>query len=391
VAEVAAERAALDAIDDAATIRLLRRLVETPSANPPGDESAVAELLCEALRDAGLDPRLDEVMPGRPNVSAVHGGDSGPRLLLNGHTDTMPPGPGWSRPPHEAVEVDGRLYGLGSCDMKAGVAAIVGAVSAVRRAGVRLPGSVVVDLVVDEEATGAGTKYTVAQGRSADCAVITEPTELEVIRVGTGQVNFQVTFSGRAGHGSTPESGHNAIYDAVEFVSRVERESTSLAADEYPLIGPPSYNIGRIDGGVRTSIIPSHCSVGVDRRIVPGQTVAAAIADLDRLIAETVEARPGASVKRSIDIEYEPFELPEELPLCNVLREAAAEVSGRDIGFRGMRGTTDAVFLTESGTPTVVFGPGSIAEAHRPDEYVEVAQVYEATRALVLTITRLLG
>jgi acetylornithine deacetylase/succinyl-diaminopimelate desuccinylase family protein len=390
VTDRGAEHAALEALDDAATVNLLRRLVETPSTNPPGDEKAVAQLLSEALRDAGLETTLHEVMPGRPNVSARYGGDGGPTLLLNGHMDTMPPGPGWSRPPHEAVEVDGRLYGLGSCDMKAGLVAIVCAVSAVSRAGVPLNGSVLFDAVVDEEATGAGTKYTVAQGRSADYAVIAEPTELEVIRLGTGQVNFQVNFAGRAGHGSTPEAGHNAIYDAVEFVSRVAHESARLAADGYPWIGPPSYNIGRIDGGVRTSIIPSHCSVGVDRRIVPGQTVAQAIADLDRLIADTREARPGASVQRSVDIEYEPFELPEELPLCTVLRAAAAEVSGRDVSFGGMRGTTDAVFLTEAGTPTVVFGPGSIAQAHAPDEYVEVAQVHQATRALVLTITRLL-
>jgi acetylornithine deacetylase len=385
------EERVLAAVDDAEIVDLLRRLVEAPSANPPGDEGEVVRVLAGVLAADGIEASLEDVHPGRPNLTASLGPTGGPVLLFNGHTDTMPPGEGWTTDPYTAVVRDGRLYGLGACDMKAGVAAMTLAVLAVRRAGVQLRGQVVLDAVVDEEATGAGTKHTVARGRRADFAVIPEPTGLQLLRLGNGQVNFQVRFHGTAGHGSTPEAGHNAIYDAAAFVSLVEAQCADLAERPYPLIGPASYNIGKIDGGLRTSIIPAECTVGVDRRIVPGQSVAEAIADLDALLEQLAHARPGLRADRTIDIEYEPFEVAETLAACGVLRDATAELTGRTFEFGGLRATTDAVFLAEAGTPTVVFGPGSVEQAHRPDEFVPLDQLYACTRAFALTVVRLLG
>jgi acetylornithine deacetylase len=303
----------------------------------------------------------------------------------------MPPGEGWTTDPYAAVVSDGRLYGLGACDMKAGLAAMTEAVIAVRRSGIPLRGRVYLDAVVDEEATGSGTKHTVASGRRADFAVVGEPTGLEVLRVGNGQVNFQVRFHGTAGHGSTPESGHNAIYDAAAFVTLLEAEAARLASKPYRLIGPASYNVGRIDGGLRTSIIPAECVVGVDRRILPGQSVREAIADLDDALERLAADRPGCRIERTIDIEYEPFAVAEDLHGCRMLRAAAEDATGRAVGFGGLRATTDAVFLAEGGTPTVVFGPGSIEQAHRPDEFVAIDQLHQCVRALALTIVRLLG
>lgn len=385
------EERVVGAIDEGETLDLLRGLVEAPSANPPGNEGDVARVLARALERGGVDALLEDVHPGRPNLAAELGPAGGPTLLLNGHTDTMPPGEGWTTDPFEAVVHDGKLFGLGACDMKAGVAAMTEAVLAVKRSGISLHGRVYLDAVVDEEATGAGTKHTVARGRRADFAVIAEPTELQVLRLGNGQVNFHVTFYGRAGHGSTPEAGRNAIYDAAAFVALVEAEATRLAGAPYPLIGPATYNVGRIWGGLQTSIIPSECHVGVDRRIVPGQTVRDAIADIDGLLQRLMAERPGCRAERTIDIEYEPFEVSEGLPGCQALRRAATEVSGHAIGFSGLRATTDAVYLTEAGTPTVVFGPGSLRQAHQPDEFVSIEQLHQATRAFALTIVRLLA
>jgi acetylornithine deacetylase/succinyl-diaminopimelate desuccinylase-like protein len=282
------------------------------------------------------------------------------------------------------------LYGLGACDMKAGLAAMAGAMAAVARADVPLRGQVVLDAVADEEATGAGTKATLRGGRAADWGVIAEPTGLQLARAGNGQVNFTVTFLGEAGHGSTPEIGHHAIYDAAAFIRLVEREAAQLADQVHPLTGPGSYSIGVISGGLRTSIIPSECTIGVDRRIIPGQTVAEAVADLDDLLGLVLGPRSGARARSSVDVDYEPFEVAERLPLCTVLSEAAAIVCGRPAGFTGLRATTDAIFLCEAGIPTIVFGPGSLAQAHRPDEYVELCQVQQATRVFALTIVGLL-
>jgi acetylornithine deacetylase len=380
----------LAAVDDEETLSLLARLIEMPSHNPPGDEAAAAAVLGGFLASARITAVTHEVSPGRPNLEAALGPGGGRVLLFNGHTDTMPPGPGWSTDPYRAHRSGGRLYGLGACDMKAGLAAMAGAMTAVARSGVPLRGRVVLDAVADEEATGAGTKATLRAGRAADWGVIAEPTGLQLARAGNGQVNFTVTFLGEAGHGSTPEDGHNAIYDAAAFIRLVEQEAARLASQVHPLTGPASYNVGVVSGGVRTSIIPSECTVDVDRRIIPGQTVAEAIADLDDLLGLVLGARAGARGWSSVDVDYEPFEVAERMPLCTVLSEAAAVVCDRPAGFAGLRATTDAVFLCEAGIPTVVFGPGSLAQAHRPDEYVEVRQVQQATRAFALTIVGLL-
>jgi acetylornithine deacetylase/succinyl-diaminopimelate desuccinylase-like protein len=267
---------------------------------------------------------------------------------------------------------------------------MTGAMAAVARSGAPLRGQVVLDAVADEEATGAGTKATLRAGRAADWGVIAEPTGLQLARAGNGQVNFTVTFLGEAGHGSTPEAGHNAIYDAAAFIRLVERDAARLAGQVHPLTGPGSYGVGVISGGVRTSIIPSECTVGVDRRIIPGQTVAEAAADLDNLLGLVLGVRSGARARSSVDVAYDPFEVPERMPLCDVLSEAAAVARGRPAGFAGLRATTDAVFLCEAGIPTVVFGPGSLAQAHRPNEYVELCQVQQATRVFALTIVGLL-
>ena len=384
------ERRVLAAIDEAKTLELLRRLVQARSPNPPGDEGAAARVLLEALGAAGVDARLDEVHPDRPNVVAELGPPSGPTLLLNGHIDTMPAGEGWTTDPFGAVVREGLLYGLGACDMKGGVAAMTAALLAVRRSGIGLGGRVLLDAVVDEEATGAGTKHTVAQGRRADFAVIAEPTELQIVRLGNGQVNFELHFIGRAGHGSTPELGRNAILDAAAFIALVEQEAAQLAQAPAPLIGPASYNVGRIRGGLQTSIIPAACTVGLDRRIVPGQSVRDAIADVDALLARLAQLRPGCRVERIVEIEYEPFEVAESLRGCRLLQCAAAEVTGREIAFEGMRATTDAVYLTEAGTPTVIFGPGSMGQAHRPDEFISLEQLHQATRVFALLIARFL-
>jgi acetylornithine deacetylase/succinyl-diaminopimelate desuccinylase family protein len=385
------ERDVLAAVDDEATAALLARLVEVPSENPPGDEGDLVAELERELRSEGIDPILDEVLPGRPNLEAHLGDGDGPVLLLNGHTDTMPAGDGWSVPPHGAAIRDGRLYGVGSCDMKAGLASMVAAMRAVKRTAVRLRGRVILDAVVDEEARGSGTKRTVARGRRADWAIIAEPTGLEIAPLGNGQINVEMVFHGRAGHGSTPELGHNAIYDAAAFIAEVEAENARLSAHPHPLIGPASYSVGRTDGGLRTSIIPSSCRVGVDRRLLPGQTLGDAQTDLERLLDRALAGRPDARAEWTVTVEYPPFEVPRTLPVFRTLVGAVQDVTGEEAVVRGLRATTDAAFLAAGGIPAVVFGPGNLQQAHGPDEYVELEQVHAATRTFALTIVRLIA
>jgi acetylornithine deacetylase len=385
-----AERAVLAEVDDDETLAFLQRMIAASSANPPGDEDGVAKIICEALAAEGISAQLDAVYPGRSNAVASLGPTEGPILLLNGHTDTMPAGTGWSTDPYSGVVRGGRVYGLGACDMKGGLAAMMQALLAVKRARIPLRGSVLLDAVIDEEAFGAGTRRTVESGRRADWAIIGEPTSLAVARIGAGEITFEIVFHGEAAHASMPETGRSAIYDASSFVVAVEQEGVRMAETSNPLIGPATYSVGTINGGLQTSIVPSECVVTVDRRILPGQTLADATAEIDALLDGVRRVRGVTGAVRRTIIAIPPFETPETLSVCQVLHEATGQVTGNAV-FGGLRGTTDAATLAGAGIPTVVFGPGSLQNAHRPNEFVPIDELHAASRVLALSIVRLLG
>jgi acetylornithine deacetylase/succinyl-diaminopimelate desuccinylase family protein len=368
---------------------LLARLIAADSTNPPGGEAAVVAVLAAHFESHGLRPMIADALPGRPNLSVSIGEGNGPVLLLNAHTDTMPIGTGWTRPPLGASEVDGLVYGRGACDTKGGLAAMAGAVVALHEAG-RLRGRLILDCVADEEGGAAGTKATVASGRSADWAIVAEPTDLAVARVSNGQLDVAVTLRGRAAHGSTPDEGLSAITAAAELVSMIEAEHERLRSTTHPLLGPASLNVGTIRGGVQASIVADECVIEIDRRILPGGTIESATADVDGLLADLRARRPGLGVTREITVAIPPVEVPDASAVVVAL---AASLTGQGATPRvtGLRATSDAAWLVAAGIPAVVFGPGSLAHAHRADEHVALADVVIAARAIEAVARRLLG
>jgi acetylornithine deacetylase/succinyl-diaminopimelate desuccinylase family protein len=375
-------------IDDAATVALLAELVAARSENPPGGEAAVAAVLEGNLVAAGLRVERTEVLPGRPNLTAILGDGPGPTLVLNGHTDTMPAGDGWTGDPFTLVERDSRLYGRGTADMKAGLAAMTQAAASVARSGVELRGRLVLDFVVDEEDQGRGVRRVLEDGRRADWAILPEASGLAVLHRGNGQLNAEVRFLGRAGHGSLPEEGHSAVADAAAFVLAAEEVTARrVASSELP----GTYNVGRIEGGIQTSIVPAECRLAVETRIPPGSSPDAGLADLDGLLSRVASERPDVRFERKVKLAIPPFCTDPDSVVCRALAEAGAEVLGRPVAFGGLRATADNALLEASGMETVVFGPGDLRQAHAVDEHVATAQLHAATRILAGTIVRLLG
>lgn len=387
------EHRVLASIDPDETIELLRALVRCPSANPPGGESEVAAVLADFLRAAGLEPHLREVAPERANlVATLDQGQAGPTLMFNGHLDTMPAGPGWTANPHGAEVRDGRMFGLGAADQKSGLAAMAVAAKALRRADMSLRGRLLLTGVIDEEGHGVGARKLVEDGIRADWAVITEPTELGLVRAGNGQINFEVIVRGEAAHGSTPEAGRNAIDGAARLVVALQEEARRLGARRHPLSGPTTLNVGTIQGGLVTSIVPAECRVTVDRRVIPGETVERAIAEFDAVLARRRAEDPDLRFERLVVMAVPPIDVPEDAVLCQVMRRAIVAELGIDPGFAGMRGTTDAATFEAAGIPTLIFGPGSLTKAaHRADESVSLAEVHAAARILALTAVRFLA
>jgi len=375
-------------------VELARALVRLPSENPPGNEELVARVLGEFLSTAGLDVAYREVFPGRPNlIATLHGNAAGPVLLYTGHTDTMPVSGVWAEDPHSGAIRDGRLWGRGAVDMKGGLAAMAVAAASLRRSGIPLRGSLLFAAVIDEEKGGAGTRQLVRDGVHADWAVISEPTNNVPVIVSNGQLDFEVILQGRSGHASSPAAGHNAIYDAMDLVRALrELMANEFPVRDYPLVGPPSLSVGTIEGGIQTSVIPDRCRVTVDRRVVPSETTAGAIEEMEAVIERLRRSVPGFDAALDVFVRIDPVTISAESPIVRALRHAAASVTGVDPGVAGLRATTDADTLAnQGGIPTVIMGPGSIREAHKADEFIPVDQLVAAAQLFALAAVDLLG
>jgi acetylornithine deacetylase/succinyl-diaminopimelate desuccinylase family protein len=380
----------LAAIAEAETLDLLRALIRVPSENPPGEEEAIARTLVSYFEDNGVPVRLREVRPGRPNVVAEVGSGDGSTLVFNGHLDTVPVGEGWTVDPFAGEVRDGRVYGRGACDMLGGVAAMCSAAVALKRCGLPVGGRLVVHAVVDEEVDAIGSQLA-AEEVDADWVIVAEPTGGKVYAFGKGQVNVEVTFKGRAAHSSVPEVGHNAIQDAAAFVMLVEREHHRLAAAAADAhVGPATFSTGVIRGGLTGSIVPAECTVVVDRRVLPLETLDEGLAHCERLLDRLRESRPGVDATIRPTLLFPPFPPSSDDTLARVVQAAIRELDAGSGEITGFAAATDAAWYARRGFATVICGPGDGSTIHQPDESIAVHDLHQGTRVLALVAARLL-
>src|SRR3954452_10452383 len=352
-------------------VELLRGLVAIDSVNPelvPGGagEGAVARFVAEWLERAGLEVTLEEVAPGRPNVVGVRRGSGGGRsLVLNAHMDTV--GFAGMDAPLEA-RIDGdRMYGRGTCDMKAGLAAAMSAAASVDG----LAGDVIVAAVADEEAGALGTRAFVERW-AADGAIVTEPTEELVAVAHKGFVGFEIETAGRAAHGSRPEEGIDAIVAMGPILTSLEELDDSLGDEAtHPLLGRASVHASLIEGGQEFSSYPDRCLLTGEWRTLPGDTSEAVVARL-RDIAGGAEVR-GLHVGQ-------PFEVDPESDLPRLVCEHARTE------FTGVAFWADSAILAGAGIPTVLYGPIG-AGAHAVVEWVDLGSV-ERVRDTLVAVAR---
>jgi acetylornithine deacetylase/succinyl-diaminopimelate desuccinylase family protein len=350
---------------------ILQRLVRIPSQT--GEELAVAEAFGGWCSDAGLDVMLQEVAPGRPNVIARWKVGRGPHLLLTGHLDTIPIGGGWTRDPFGAEVDGGRLYGRGACDMKGGLAAMLGSIVALRGRGEEPAGDVTLAAVVGEEEDSAGTRALVARGIEADCAVLAEPTAMQLVVGNRGLLNFRLVVKGASVHASSPALGRNAITAAARIVLELESIGEELARRPHAVFGPPSLTVGTIHGGTRPYVVPDRCEIEVDRRVNPGETAEQVVGELEAAIARTRDVLPWLEAEIHSGPDYLAFEIPEDHELVGSM-SAAMSRAGLPFRISAWRAASDAGFLVHTaGIPCVLFGPGDIEQAaHRPDEWIDL-------------------
>jgi acetylornithine deacetylase len=379
-----AERRLLAALDREALVALLADLVRAPSVS--GEEKPAVERLAAFLDKQGFAVTLEDAAPGRPNLVCQWGSEEGPTLLLTGHSDTVPIGEGWSRDPFGAAIEDGRLYGRGSCDMKAGLAGMALALATLERAVPRPRGRVVFAACVDEEVGGLGTQAAIKAGLSADWAVIGEPTELQPIRACKGNCYFEVEITGKAAHAASPDRGVNAIYGAATAIRAAQLHDQELRRRTHALLGSPTLNVGTIAGGMIASAVPDRCILGVDRRLLPNETGESALADFRAALRHHLQGPEGLGHRAELRMELPPSEVEEGHPLVRALAEAAADSGAPGLPVGGWAAASDGGYLMrDARIPTVLFGPGSILnQAHRPDEYVPLEETVIAARTYLL-------
>ena len=363
--------------------RLLCDLIALPSVNPAflpaghhhAGEKRVAEFLAAKAAKAGLEVLLEQVFPERANV-LMHLPPPGPvkhRILLAPHMDTV----GVTNDSMLAPTLrNGRIHGRGACDTKGCIAAMFTALADLAERKRRPQHTeIVLAALIDEENNQAGSRALGRGAYRADLAIVGEPTRLKVVTAHKGNLWLKIETEGKAAHGSKPHLGRNAVHAMARIVDLLETEyAAQLRTRSHPLLGSPTINVGVISGGVQPNIVPAHCSISVDRRTIPGETDASVRAEIQKLLrqhklkATLADTRAGACL---------PLETDPALPLVQRFLHAANQREATGVDF-----FCDASVLAQAGTPSIVFGPGDIAQAHTADEWIATASLERGTRIL---------
>lgn len=362
-------------------VRHLRDYVAIPSVNPMGrtdinpawvGEARYAEFVHQQLRRLKIDSAVIGAGERRSVVGEVRAGSSAETLMVASHLDTVPVD-NMAIDPFDPVVRDGRLYGRGSCDTKAGMAALMAALERVLARG-SLARNLVLVGEADEESSGSlGVTDVLAHlgGSRIDWVIATEPTELRLINAHKGTAVARVESRGRACHSSDPSRGKNAIVELAHAVACLERFGAELAAKPYPGLGPATLSIGVIGGGLAPNVVPDRAWLLMDRRTLPGDTSESMQDELRRALAlggladvDVAEVRMG---------KY-PLSTPPDHPALVACQRALAR-AGRDPNVGSVAFATDAGMFAREGIPSLVLGPGSITLAHTEAEHVEIDQL----------------
>lgn len=419
------ERTVIDAIDIDGLLAFLGDLVAFPSLDGSPDEQAAQEYVAAFLERQGFEMDVWEIdfdlVRRHPSFSAeaerqrgsgvvgMLGMGAGPTLIFNGHVDVVPAGDRalWRFPPWQATIDNGFVYGRGALDMKGGLACAVFAAKAIRDAGVRLKGRLLIQSVIGEEDGGCGTLATVLRGHTGDGAIVVEPTGLCIAPAQAGALNFRLTVPGAAAHGCVREEGVSAIekflplYQALidletrrNAAARRNDDAVSRLYARYTT--PYPLSIGVVRAGEWASTVAETLVAEGRYGVAVGENLAEARRMLEETVARAAQTDPWLR-EHPPRLEwwggqFAPADTPLDHPLVETTAAAFAAMTGVPATLEGMTYGADMRLLVHEGhTPTILFGPGDVRDAHRPNERVAIADLETATRTLALTALRFCG
>jgi acetylornithine deacetylase len=385
-------------------VTLVSALVAIESVNPAfaggqRAETAVAEFVADHCRRLGLDVERQPVLPAegktpaRENVLAELSVSGARRtLLFEAHMDTVAlDASGSLRDGGLTAETRaGRLYGRGTCDTKGALAAMLAALETLLARRRELGVNVVLAATVDEEHRFRGVLALLESARTFDAAVVGEPTDLRVVVAHKGVARTRISTVGRAAHSSRPDEGINAIERMVPVIAALGDLRHRLAQRRHPLVGSPTLSIGRIWGGTAVSVVPDRCTVEIDRRVIPGETAGGALAEIDEALAAARRDLPDLEYEREAPFVADwPLDTPPDAAVVRAARSAARALALPDSPTGVPYGSDASKLQALGGVPSIVLGPGSIAQAHTAEEFVPIDHLSRAAELYARTALNL--
>jgi acetylornithine deacetylase len=352
-----------------------------PTLAPTGHgEAEISKYVAQSLQKIGLDVRQFEPQPARITIAAtLHGTGNGKSLMLNAHYDTV--GVEAMPDPFSAAVREARMYGRGAYDMKASLAAQMAAAKALVDSQTKLRGDLVIAAVADEEYGSLGTADLITHLRT-DAAIVTEPTAVQICLAHKGYLWIEVETRGRAAHGSRFEQGIDANMRMGRFLAALDRLEQNLRArTPHPLVGPPSLHAATLQGGEGLSTYAASCKLQIERRTIPGETEAQAVAEIQEIVNQLHAADPTFVATVRAFFVRDPFEVPREAPIVQALARASRSVLNTTPNYIGDAPWMDAALLQAAGIETVVMGPAG-GGAHAAVEWVELESVAQMAAIL---------
>jgi acetylornithine deacetylase/succinyl-diaminopimelate desuccinylase family protein len=389
-------------------VRFLQELVRVPTDTPPGHNAPHAERTAELLAGYGLQAEAHPVPADAVKAYGLQSltnlivrrryGDGGPVVALNAHGDVVPPGEGWTHAPYGGEVVDGRLYGRASAVSKSDFATYTFALRALEALGVPLKGGVELHFTYDEEFGGElGPGWLLQHGLTKPDLLIAAGFSYQVVTAHNGCLQMEVTVHGKMAHAAIPHTGVDALQATVAILNALYARNVHYQGitSKVPGITHPYLNVGRIEGGTNTNVVPGKVVFKLDRRMIPEENPAQVEAEVRRVIEEAAAARPGVTVEiKRLLLANALTPLPGNAPLVAALKKHGEAVFGEPIPTSGTPLYTDVRLYCAQGVPAVIYGAGprTVLEsnAKRADEHVVLGDLRRATQVVARTLHDLL-
>ena len=376
-------------------VDLTTRLVQIPTENPPGNEKTAVPFLKSTLSKMGFKTKTVLSPKRRWNIIAEkRWGKGGRTLIFNGHLDVVPAGDPsqWKYPPFQGKLYKGRIYGRGASDMKSGIASFLHALSMINRSKIHLhQGAVILHLVSDEESHGhQGMGFLTRKGGiQGDAALVGEPTDLHPVIAHKGALWLRISTLGKSAHSGKPHLGVNAIEKMMKLIHQI---NSMPLEKEHPLLGKPTLNVGTIRGGTKINIVPDHCEIELDRRMLPSEKKEEMIREVKEILDSLWLQDPFFQYQLE-EIDFaEPSEVDPEEEIVKIGVEAIHKVMGEKLPLRVFSGFTDSRFyINQCRIPTLILGPGDTNQIHTRDESVEVEALVQAAHIYALIVINYLS